>query len=186
MIVINFIGQPGAGKTTAAAGLFYALKRRHLNVEIVTEFTKDVIFENNHFILSDELLIFSEKYKRIKRLDGQVDFVITDSPLINSVVYAENYSQTGKDFFLELSGSFDNIYCFIQKGSHCYQTIGRLQSEQAASVYEQRFMDIIKEHGLEYFTINSDDADPDGIIKNGVLQKKIQQRAPLFGNILDT
>ena len=42
--VINLLGAPGAGKSTAAAGLFYRMKKEFLSVELVTEYAKDLIY----------------------------------------------------------------------------------------------------------------------------------------------
>ena len=36
MQIINIWGGPGVGKSTAAAGLFYEMKKLQLNVELVT------------------------------------------------------------------------------------------------------------------------------------------------------
>lgn len=115
MLVINFIGQPGAGKSTFAAGLFYELKRKGYNVELVTEYTKDAIYEENSFVLSDELLVFAEKYKRIKRLSNSVDIVITDSPLINSIFYSDEFGIEGEMFFRSVANKFENKYIFVER-----------------------------------------------------------------------
>lgn len=56
MLLINFVGSPGSGKSTAAAGLFHRLKTRHWNVELVTEYTKELILMEDRWSLSDELL----------------------------------------------------------------------------------------------------------------------------------
>lgn len=40
-LVINLFGAPGAGKSTGAAIVFAELKKRGVNAELVTEFTKD-------------------------------------------------------------------------------------------------------------------------------------------------
>ena len=78
MMLINLTGEPGAGKSTIAAGLFYRLKMRKWNVELVTEYTKELILTNDQWALADELVVFSEKYRRIKKLE-KVDIVITDT-----------------------------------------------------------------------------------------------------------
>ena len=48
MIVVNFFGAPGSGKTTAALGIAGYLKRKHLNAEYVSEFAKDQVWIKSH------------------------------------------------------------------------------------------------------------------------------------------
>ncbi len=43
--VINLWAGPGAGKSTTAAGLFNLMKIRGYNVELVTEFAKEMVYE---------------------------------------------------------------------------------------------------------------------------------------------
>jgi len=45
MIVVNLLGSPGVGKSTGAAYIFAMLKFRDLNVELITEFAKDKVYE---------------------------------------------------------------------------------------------------------------------------------------------
>jgi len=47
MKVINLFGGPGCGKSTAAAGLFHLMKSNHMSVELVNEFAKEIVWENN-------------------------------------------------------------------------------------------------------------------------------------------
>ena len=45
MKVINLFGGPGCGKSTTAADLFARMKLRGLSVELVTEYAKDVVWD---------------------------------------------------------------------------------------------------------------------------------------------
>ena len=47
MLVVNLFGTPGAGKSTGAAYIFSNLKMRGINAELVTEFAKDMVWEDN-------------------------------------------------------------------------------------------------------------------------------------------
>ena len=57
MIVINLFGGPSSGKTTMAAGLFRLLKTMNKKVELVQEFAKDLVWENNLGKLSDQFYV---------------------------------------------------------------------------------------------------------------------------------
>lgn len=132
MLLVNLIGEPGAGKSTMAAGLFHALKARSYNCELVTEYTKELILTEDRWTLSDELIVFAEKYRRVRRLE-KVDIVITDSPLINSIVYGHSqFGPSGGAFFESVAARFDNVY-FAVKRVVPYIPFGRMPDEKAAA-----------------------------------------------------
>ena len=88
MKVINLFGGPGVGKSTAAAGLFYEMKKRQLSVELVTEYAKDMVWEKRWNILDDQLYILAKQHRRIARLaEHGIEYVITDSPISLGLVY---------------------------------------------------------------------------------------------------
>ena len=86
-IVINLFGAPGAGKSTTAAFLFGELKSMGLDVELVTEYVKDLVWDKRYKELSNQIICFGQQMRRIERLIGQVDIIITDSPLLLNAYY---------------------------------------------------------------------------------------------------
>lgn len=56
MLIINLFGAPGAGKSTGAAYIFSKLKMLGVNAELVTEFAKDKVWENNTEVLSNQIM----------------------------------------------------------------------------------------------------------------------------------
>ena len=89
--VINFYGGPSSGKSTAAAGLFYKMKMLGYSVELTDEFAKECVWEGNVPMLKDQLWVLAHQHRKILRLKGQVDYVITDSPVLLSPIYRELY-----------------------------------------------------------------------------------------------
>ena len=88
MKVINFFGEPGSGKSTAAAGLFYLLKQKKYNIELVTEFAKDLVYDEHYKALSSQNFVFANQEYRLSRLESSVDYAIMDSPILLSAIYA--------------------------------------------------------------------------------------------------
>ena len=80
MLVVNLFAPPGSGKSTMAAHIFAKLKQANINCELVTEFAKDLTWENRQNTLENQLYVFAEQHHRVNRLKKQVDVVITDSP----------------------------------------------------------------------------------------------------------
>lgn len=88
--VINLYAGSGAGKSTAAAGLFAEMKQRGYHVEQVTEYVKTWAWSGRTPNGFDQVYLFGKQANRESQLYGKVDYIITDSPLLLSGYY-ENY-----------------------------------------------------------------------------------------------
>ena len=111
--VINLFGGPGAGKSTTAAGLFYEMKVRDIKCELVTEYAKDMTYEKRTNILSDQLYILAKQNRKLIRLVGEVDYIITDSPLLIGLMYVPvNYYAQFSSLVHEIFGSYNNTNFF--------------------------------------------------------------------------
>jgi len=151
--VINIFGGPGAGKSTTAAGLFYEMKKRRIQVELVTEYAKDMTWEKRHNVLSDQLYILAKQNRRIQRLIGQVEWVITDSPLPIGLVYAEpNYFPTFEPMVMELWNSYDNINFLLGRDFE-YQTEGRNQTAEEAIGVDAAMMALLERTRISHTRI---------------------------------
>lgn len=107
MLIINLFGAPGAGKSTGAAYVFSQLKAAGVNAELVTEFAKDKVWEGTKAVFENQAYIFGKQYFRISRLEGKVDVVITDSPILLSAFYNDNDHVLGEEFDKLVSKVFD-------------------------------------------------------------------------------
>lgn len=132
MLLVNFTGPPSAGKSTLAAGVFRELKALSMDVELVIEYTKELHRRQDFWTLSDELLVFTEKYRRIKQFEN-VDVVITDSPLYCSLFYGKDqYDNHGVSLFKYISDTkFDSIF-FVLPGRNAYDPRGRTPDQRCA------------------------------------------------------
>ena len=117
MIIVNLFGVPGAGKSTGAAYIFSQLKMKGINAELITEFAKDKVWENNEKVFKNQLYLFGKQSFRISRVQDEVDVIVTDSPLLLSILYnqtpilGENFNHLVYDVF----NSYNNInyLCFF-------------------------------------------------------------------------
>lgn len=133
-LVINFFGGPGSGKSTMAARVFAELKERKYNAELVTEFAKDLTWESSFGVLDNQLYVFAKQYHRLWRLKDKVDIIVTDSPLVFSLIYG-NTSDTFKQLVKEEFGKFDNINVYLQRVKE-YNPKGRSQTEEEAKLID--------------------------------------------------
>jgi len=156
MQVINLFGGPGAGKSTTAAGLFYEMKKMRLEVELVTEYAKDMVWEGRHNILEDQIYIFAKQQRRISRLrDHNIDWVITDSPIPLGLVYLREGSLGNNfhDLVMEVFDSFRNHNFLLQRNFE-YNPIGRNQKDvEEARVYDRKVADLLDARSISFQTI---------------------------------
>ena len=173
--VINIIGGPGIGKTTISALLFANLKIKGYICEYVQEFAKKLVWLKDYDTLNNQFFVSREQYTLLKQIDGQVDFLITDGPLIHGIYYnkynKDNNSNTDKveKFILESIHKFKNINIVLDRVERDYETEGRIQTEQ-----ESKDIDVILKHILRTnnFTFLSFRAEPEEIenITNEVIK----------------
>jgi hypothetical protein len=133
--IVNLYGGPGSGKSTTAAALFAEMKNQGINCELVTEYAKELVWEQSNCKLDDQLYIFAKQYRRISRLLGRVDYVVTDAPILNSLVYGVT-TDTFKDLVRETYASMDNIDVFLRRVK-VYNPAGRQQTEGQARDLDQ-------------------------------------------------
>ncbi len=171
MVVINLFGGPGSGKSTTAAGLFFKMKldNRVKSVELVTEFAKDLVYAGRTEELRDnQLYITAKQHSRMQRLVGKVDYIITDSPLIQSIMYTpEDYFNSFKQLVIEVYSSFTNLNIFINRVKK-YEQYGRDRTEEESNIISNNILGLLDENNLNYIIVDGDNDAPD-IIKKVLL-----------------
>jgi nicotinamide riboside kinase len=152
--VVNFYGGPGTGKSTHAAALFTELKRRHMNVELVTEYAKDLVWEERFVTLENQIYVFGKQLQRMARLVDKADIVVTDSPLLFSIIYNSKLPACFNDTVLHVINQFKNIHIFLER-TKPYQTAGRMQTEEDAKKLDGKIKNLLNEIGLPYSSIQA-------------------------------
>lgn len=153
MQIINIWGGAGVGKSTAAAGLFYEMKKLQLNVELVTEYAKDATWEKRYNILDDQIYIFAKQHRRIARLvNSGVDWVITDSPIPLGLVYLREgvLSDNFPQLVMEVFNQYNN-HNFLLQRSFGYNPVGRNQKDlEEAKLYDFKVKTILDDYKLPF------------------------------------
>lgn len=166
-LIVNLFGVPGAGKSTGASYIFYKLKSQGLNVELITEFAKDKVWEQNVEALKNQTYVFGEQSFKLSRCFGKVDAIITDSPLPLSILYnqdprlTENFNKSVMDVF----NSYRNINYLIER-TKPYNPIGRLQTEKESDALMSSILNLFKERGISYQSVKGNAEGYDIIVKN--------------------
>ena len=84
---VTFYGGPGTGKSTTNALVFGRLKQHGLNVEMSHEYAKDLVWESRGAALGYQPYIIAKQMWRERRLEGQVDAILTDTSTLFSSIY---------------------------------------------------------------------------------------------------
>lgn len=176
MIVINMFGGPGSGKSCSAAGLYHKMKLSGLNVELVMEYPKDLVYDGTLEIMLDrQEYIFAEQNQRIHRLRKDVDYVITDSPILLSVVYSKLSHESGAvspwsaqtkfiEFVESVYHTYNNLNIFIGRPK-LFQQEGRLHDENESKSLDRRIVDELNGRSIPFTFIPANESTIDCIFE---------------------
>ena len=163
-LIINLFGGAGIGKSTLMARIFSELKVQGYDCEMVTEFAKDLVWEKRNETFKDELYIFAKQNHRLFRVNGKVDIIVTDRPLL----LTNAYNQDNKELCslcLKTFNQYNNLN-FLLKRQTVYQENGRNQSEEEAMQIDKITQGLLESNGINYYTVNNNDlADIIEVIK---------------------
>lgn len=168
--VINLYGGPGTGKSTTAAALFALMKRNGINVELVTEFAKDLVWTERNKELGDQIYIFGKMYHKLWRLRDKVDYVIIDSPLPLCVYYDKEGLPGFKDLVFNMYNTFTN-YNFRLKRHFKYQEEGRYQTESEADKVDIDLIKLVEDNDIQITEIKGTDGSPEKKIFDTIFGK---------------
>ena len=141
-LVVNLFAGPGAGKSTGAAFLFGFLKLHKVNVELVTEFAKELAWEGDkEFMANNQVYITGQQIRRMNRLVGKVDVIITDSPIELGSLYTED--DTLKQLCLSEGRKWDRRLDFFVERVKPYNPSGRNQTLEEAQKLDQQIRDTV-------------------------------------------
>lgn len=157
MKVINLFGGPGIGKSTIAADLFALMKREGYNVELVNEYAKEVTWEGHFSYLEDEFYILAHQNRRLVRLKGKVDYVITDSPILLGLAYtpADYYPNYFSKFIHEVWNSYNNINIVLFRNT-VYNPQGRNQQLEEAMEKDKIMVELLEGNNDKFIIVETD------------------------------
>jgi hypothetical protein len=184
MQIINIWGGAGVGKSTAAAGLFYEMKKLKLNIELVTEYAKDATWEQRYNILDDQIYVFAKQQRRIARLvNSGVDWVVTDSPIPLGLVYLKPgiLSENFPKLVMEVFNQYNN-HNFLLQRHFDYNPIGRNQRDlEEAEIYDRKVANLLNACKVKFATIQGGEVAVDRILQDVVLPSLINNHTDTQG-----
>ena len=159
-IIVNLLSPPSGGKSTTRAGIFYFLKVAGIRCEEAIEYAKGKVYEGSDPVLKNQIYVFGKQHHMTTRCMGQVNVIVSESPLLLSIVYDEEYSEHPssalKALVLEEHSKFINMnYYLVKPKDRPYEEYGRTQKEAGANIIGDRILRVLGENNIPYKTLES-------------------------------
>ena len=157
-LVINLIGGPCSGKSTVAAELFARLKKMGVHCELVSEYIKDRIYEENKTMPSNQIAIFGMEHYNISTKLGKVDVIIHDGSFLNNVVYKVGDNKEFDALIISEYKKFKNLDFFIKRGNIEFENYGRIHNLKQSKELDKIIKETYERYGLSYIEVEARDA----------------------------
>ncbi len=141
-IVVNLFAGPGTGKSTMMGSLFSELKWRDINCEMAPEYAKEKVWERTTAVLEDQIYVFAKQLHTIERLIGQVEVIITDSPVLLSLIYGKDESPEFRNLVIACHNRHDTLNIFLNRLKP-YNPSGRLQNEEESRAIDGELWNLL-------------------------------------------
>lgn len=173
--VISFVGAPGAGKSTAALGTSYMLKKNGCSVEYVDEFTKRLVYNDLlEKYIPNQSYIVAEQYKKIYDLLGKVDYIVSDAGLEISALHSSG-EKVIEDLAWYLTGKINQFTILIERDTEKvkFEEDGRIEDEEESKAFGERLEEYLKANGARYVKVVGSDAAIEKALE--IIQEKERQ-----------
>ncbi|MGN0569257.1 MAG: AAA family ATPase [Candidatus Fimenecus sp.] len=152
-VVVNLVAGPGAGKTTCAWEIAAELKKAGLVVEYVPEVAKEYVWEGRTDLLDGTLehqrQLYEKQNHRVQCLMGKVDVVVTDSPIILSLLYLKERNSAFENEVIRQFKSQQNFTLFVQRGAH-FEKEGRIHDREQSARLDKKVLDLLNDNNIYY------------------------------------
>lgn len=165
-LVVNLYAGPGAGKSTTASSLFTALKLDGIEAELALEFAKDLTWERRTGALSFKPYVTAEQMYRVHRLLGQVEVVITDSPILLGMIYdGAGCTESFKAFIHDIHKSWDTLDILVTRhGRKRWSPLGRNQTFEEATDIDRNVRRLLHILNVDFHVVQGPPAPLDPVV----------------------
>ena len=150
-LLINIFGGPNIGKTTAASDLFTELKKNHIEVELVSEFAKEVVIEGRVDALQHQWYITGTQAYRIHTAYRCMTVTLTDSPILLGPIYDADTSPALLALSLEHHAKYNNLNVVLSRNpDYEHSMAGRVHSLTESVSIDNRIVRFLDDHDIPY------------------------------------
>jgi hypothetical protein len=154
--VINIIGGPGCDKSLFTAAIILYLNLHHKSVEQIPDFAKALVWQKDYEALKNQYNIAQQQFRMLELLDGQVQYLVTESSLPQIMYYNEQYPdnicdiQKTRKQILEWYKQHNNVNVVVERGERKYIHTGRFQDEEQAKAVDRGMRALLRREGLAF------------------------------------
>jgi hypothetical protein len=155
-IVVNLFASPGSGKSTTASGLFYQLKTLGVNAELTGEYAKDLTWSQRQHCLQDQIYVYGKQHHRVWRLQKDCDLIISDSPILLGLAYAQDYPQCFQETVHWSFNQYNNMNFLINRVKP-YNPKGRNQTPEESAQKHEVIKNLLHTWKVPFVEVNGDE-----------------------------
>ena len=173
-LLIDFYGGPASGKSTTSLALTSLLKLyldqysgSMMRVEYVSEAAKGFVWESGSLMLANQARLFGEQFRRLERLRGKVDIIVSDSPLWLCAYYGrpDLYPQPAWSEVIRAHYAGFSVLPILVNRVGRFETSGRVHDEAASTEAHEAIAAIARhEYGDGLMTMDADVGTPFRVI----------------------
>jgi len=156
--IVNLFAGPGAGKSTTALGLAFLLKLRPgLRTEYVPEYAKELAFADRLDKVGQKEIFVEQKRRQLALID-KVDWIVTDSPLLLSLVYSNDDMKKNEVWRHHVYSNSLKIkaHNFVISRWKPYETYGRTQTKAEAKEKDIEVQTLLGSYNVDYILLEGD------------------------------
>lgn len=162
-LIVSMISGPGSRKSTMTASVFAKLKWKNHNCEYAGEYAKDKVWEESINVLNNQIYVFGKQHHRIWRLAQKVDIVLTDSPLLLSIIYDIEKRPELEKLVVHEFNKYNNL-CFFLKRKAIFNPAGRIQNEEESKQKDQEILELLNRQNIPYISVDGVEESVDIIV----------------------
>lgn len=162
--VINVIGGPGSEKSLFSSAIIVYLHLHHKTVELIPDYAKSLVWQKDYEALRNQYKIAQQQFHMIELLDGQVQYLVTESSLPQVLYYNEFYPENICDVgktrkqILEWYKQHNNVNIMVERGERKYVNTGRFQNEEQAKDVDRSMRALLRREGINYTPLKPETA----------------------------
>lgn len=160
--VINVIGGPGSQKSLFTAAIILYLHLHNKSVELIPDYSKSLVWQKNYEALRNQYHIAQQQFQMLELLDGQVQYLVTESSLPQILYYNENYPDNICDVdktraqILDWYKQHNNVNIMVERGDRKYVHTGRFQDENQAQEVDRGMRAVMRREGIPFTLLKPD------------------------------
>lgn len=148
-----------SGKTTSCLEIAEKLKKQGFVTEYVQEYAKELVYDNHLTMLDGhyehQFAILNEQMKRINRLYGKVDFIVTDSPILLNNTYLNEDKNTKvysayTDCVNKLYGLYNNFNYFVERDTSAFEKEGRIHNLEQSIAIDNELKNMLHDNQIVF------------------------------------